>query len=88
MEIGAATQKFTSSNEVLKKELDNINNSIQSELRSIEQQFSSANQKLETELQSNSDELSGLKKSVEERQFHFRKVFLKSSMKTIRKFQL
>ena len=61
MEIGAATQKFTSSNEVLKKELDNINNSIQSELRSIEQQFSSANQKLETELQSNSDELSELK---------------------------
>ena len=56
LEIGAATQKFTSSNEVLKKELDNINHTIQSELRSIEQQFSSAKQNIETEIQSNSNE--------------------------------
>ena len=51
LEIGAATQKFTSSNEDLKEELENFNNSIQSEIRSIEQQLTSANQKIEKDLQ-------------------------------------
>tara|TARA_B100000925_G_scaffold133162_1_gene99527 strand:+ start:29 stop:1669 length:1641 start_codon:yes stop_codon:yes gene_type:complete len=68
MEIGAATQKFTSSNESLKEELGNIKNSIQSEITSIEKQFSLANQKVEIKLQNGSDELTELKNSIAERQ--------------------